>query len=92
MVEIHPGETFFDKMPDGRFEKCILRKLPDGERDKAAARGFAEDPAIEASYRSAHDVLWTAPTDLTRGQAAVDRYLAEVNARFAPSIAEGDAR
>ena len=77
---------------DPLARRTELRGLLQAVRDKAAARGFAEDPAIEASYRSAHDVLWTAPTDLTRGQAAVDRYLAEVNARLAPSIAEGDAR
>ncbi|OPZ34166.1 MAG: hypothetical protein BWY99_02635 [Synergistetes bacterium ADurb.BinA166] len=68
MVEIHPGETFFDKMPDGRFEKCILRKLPDGERDKAAARGgtgeffrpIPKDQMTAARIEAAEEMIWDA--------------------------------
>lgn len=40
MPTIKPGETFFDHLPDGRYEKCVLLPTTGDEPDRhAAARG-----------------------------------------------------
>jgi len=40
MPTIAPGEVFFDRLDDGRYEKCILQKTDGSEPDRmAAARG-----------------------------------------------------
>lgn len=37
---IQPGDTFFDILPDGRYERCVLRHTTDDTPDRqAAARG-----------------------------------------------------
>lgn len=39
-VRISPGDVYFDALPDGRFERCILRATtPDTPDREAAARG-----------------------------------------------------
>jgi len=37
---ISPGEVFYDVLPDGRYERCVLQKTDGSETDRhAAARG-----------------------------------------------------
>ncbi|TDB85222.1 hypothetical protein E1264_22000 [Actinomadura sp. KC216] len=40
--------------------------------------GRAEDPRLDDLYRSAQDLLWTAPCDLEAAESAVQRYLREI--------------
>lgn len=51
-----------------------LRGLLDAYRAKAGRTGGAEDAGLDASYRQAHDLLWTAPCDLAAASAAVTGY------------------
>ena len=51
-----------------------LRGLLDAYRAKAGRLGGAEDAVLDASYRQAHDLLWTAPCDLVAATAAVTGY------------------
>ena len=51
-----------------------LRGLLEAYRAKAAALGAAEDPALDAAYRQAEGLLWTAPADLDAAAAAVAGY------------------
>jgi len=51
-----------------------LRGLLDAYRAKAGRLGAAEDTVLDASYRQAHDLLWTAPCDLAAASAAVTGY------------------
>jgi hypothetical protein len=51
-----------------------LRGLLDAYRAKAGRLGAAEDTAMDATYRQAHDLLWTAPCDLDAATAAVTGY------------------
>ena len=51
-----------------------LRGLLDAYRAKAGRLGAAEDAVLDASYRQAHDLLWTAPCDLAAAGAAVTGY------------------
>jgi chromosome segregation ATPase len=51
-----------------------LRGLLEAYRAKAAALGAAEDPALDAAYRRAEGLLWTAPADLDAADAAVAGY------------------
>jgi hypothetical protein len=51
-----------------------LRGLLEAYRAKAAALGAAEDPALDAAYRQAQGLLWTAPADLDAATAAVTGY------------------
>lgn len=60
-----------------------MRGLVQSFRDKAGARGGAEDEAIAPLYRAAADLLWSAPCDLDAAGAAVQRYIDAVNARTA---------
>ena len=40
MPTIKPGDTFFDILPDGRYERCVLLQTDGSEPDRhAAARG-----------------------------------------------------
>jgi hypothetical protein len=40
MPTVSPGETFYDKLPDGRYERCVLQPTTKDTPDrKAAARG-----------------------------------------------------
>ena len=40
MPTIEPGQEFFDKLDDGRYERCVLQKTDGAEPDRhAAARG-----------------------------------------------------
>jgi hypothetical protein len=39
-ITISPGDTFYDKLPDGRYEKCVLQQTTNDTPDRhAAARG-----------------------------------------------------
>jgi hypothetical protein len=51
-----------------------LRGLLGAYRHRAAARGLAEDGALDARYRRARDVLWTAPCDLSTARVLVAEY------------------
>ena len=51
-----------------------LRGLLGAYKAKAARLGAAEDPELTARYDQAHDLLWTAPCDLTAAAAAVAGY------------------
>lgn len=38
--KVRPGDVFFDKLPDGRYERCILQLTTDDTPDRhKAARG-----------------------------------------------------
>ncbi|SNQ51499.1 conserved hypothetical protein [Frankia canadensis] len=56
-----------------------LRGLLGALRQKAVASGLAEDPALEIMYASAHDLLYTAPTDLAAASAQVTVYAAALD-------------
>ncbi len=56
-----------------------LRGLLRALRQKAAATGLAEDPALEESYAGARDALYTAPTDLAAARDQVSAYAAGLN-------------
>lgn len=51
-----------------------LRGLLDAYKAKAARLGSAEDTDLAARYDHAHDLLWTAPCDLTAAAEAVTGY------------------
>jgi hypothetical protein len=51
-----------------------LRGLLDAYRAKAGGTGGAENAELDQRYRSAKDLLWTAPCDLTAAAAAVSDY------------------
>jgi hypothetical protein len=51
-----------------------LRGLLDAYRAKAGGTGGAENAELDQRYRSAKDLLWTAPCDLTAAAAAVSGY------------------
>ena len=39
-MTINPGDTFYDKLDDGRYERCVLQPTTDDTPDRhAAARG-----------------------------------------------------
>ncbi|MCM3885126.1 hypothetical protein ND747_15910, partial [Frankia sp. R82] len=56
-----------------------LRGLLRALRQKAAATGLAEDPELEQLYAGAHDLLYTAPTDLTVARHKVTAYAGALN-------------
>ncbi len=40
MTTVKVGDEFYDKLPDGRYERCVLQKTDGTEPDRrAAARG-----------------------------------------------------
>ncbi len=51
-----------------------LRGLLDAYRAKAGRLGAAEDAGLASRYRQAHDLLWTAPSDLAAAAAAISDY------------------
>jgi hypothetical protein len=55
-------------------EREDLRGLLGAYRDRAASNGLAEDAALEDRYRSARDMLWSAPCDLTTARSLVAEY------------------
>lgn len=55
-------------------QRAELRGLLDAYKAKAARLGGAEDPELAEAYQRAHDLLWTAPCDLTAATAAVTGY------------------
>lgn len=57
-----------------------LRGLLQAFRDKAGASRLAEDPTIEAAFKAAEAVLWSAPCDLDRARPLVSAYTELVNA------------
>ncbi|MET1075881.1 MAG: hypothetical protein ABWY11_24750 [Umezawaea sp.] len=54
--------------------RAELRGRLEAYRAKATGLGHAEDPALAALHRDAHDVLFTAPCDLPEATRAVGRY------------------
>ncbi len=61
-------------------ERDELRGLLHAFRDKAGASRLAEDPALEAAFKAAEAVLWSAPCDLDRARPLVSSYTEAVNA------------
>ncbi len=51
-----------------------LRGLLGAYRHRAAAKGLAEDVALDDLYQPAHEVLWSAPCDLTIARDLVGKY------------------
>jgi len=51
-----------------------MRGLLDAYKAKAAALGAAEDERLSDLYDQAHDMLWTAPCDITAAASAVASY------------------
>jgi hypothetical protein len=66
-------------------ERNELRQVVDAFRAKAMASRIGELPDVNEAYRAAHDVLWTAPTDLVVARSAVATYQRVVNERIAAS-------
>ncbi|CAN5841369.1 hypothetical protein BH24ACT6_BH24ACT6_12590 [soil metagenome] len=67
-----------------RFEEPLsrrddLRGLLQSFRQKAAAKGLGEHPAVETRYRRAESLLWAAPCDLEAAGPLVDEFVATVN-------------
>lgn len=60
-------------------ERDDLRGLLQAFRDKAGASRLAEDPTLEAAFKAAEAVLWTAPCDLDRARPLVSAYTEAVN-------------
>jgi len=56
-----------------------LRGLLGALRQKAVATGLAEEPALAAMLAAAHDLLYTAPTDLTAATAQVTAFAAALD-------------
>lgn len=56
-----------------------LRGLLQSFAGKASAHGVLETAALDSLFREAKDALWSAPCDLVKGEALVDRYVAAVN-------------
>jgi hypothetical protein len=52
-----------------------LRGLLGAYRDRANRAGKAEDATLTAQYDAAHDVLYTAPCDVTRADTLTTEYL-----------------
>ncbi|MEO6124878.1 MAG: hypothetical protein ABIR32_14330 [Ilumatobacteraceae bacterium] len=61
-------------------EREDLRGLVQAFHDKAGDSGLGEHPDLDRAYRSAVDVLWSAPCDLVIAKELVERYMAVVNA------------
>ncbi|GAA2058956.1 hypothetical protein GCM10009839_81310 [Catenulispora yoronensis] len=57
-----------------------LRGLLEAYRARAARHGVAESPRLVAAFRAAHDLLWSAPCDLSAAEYAVRGYQAAVGA------------
>ncbi len=72
------AEQRFQAALDRRAE---LRGLLQAFADKASAHGVVELPELDALYQEGKVVLWTAPCDVDRGAAIVDRYITTVNAK-----------
>lgn len=55
MPSVRPGEVFYDKLPDGRYERCVLQPTTDTTPDRFnVARGGTgvlyrriEKPSVE---------------------------------------------
>jgi hypothetical protein len=65
-VKILPGEEFFDRLEDGRYERCVLRELPPEGRTKEAARGgtgeffrrIPKDQLTPERIEAAEQMVW----------------------------------
>ena len=55
-------------------ERDDLRGLLGAYRTRAARSGLAEDAALTDAFRAAHEVLWSAPCDLSQATQLVERY------------------
>ena len=55
-------------------EREDLRGLLGAYRDRVGKKGLAEDAALDQRYRAAHDVLWSAPSDLAAARTLVAAY------------------
>jgi hypothetical protein len=74
------ARTRFQQPLDQRDQQ---RGLLQAFRDKAAAAGYGEHPDVETLYRSAEQVLWSAPCDLAAAEPLVQQFLGVVNAKVA---------
>jgi hypothetical protein len=76
-------------------ERDDLRGLLGAYRDRVAKKGLAEDAALDARYRAAHDALFRAPCDLTAARTLVSGYQhavrVAVGAEIEPDVAPADA-
>lgn len=66
-----------------------LRGLLQAYRDKAGARGLAEDAVLEPKYRAAETLLWTAPCDLEAAERLVADYTASLSHALRPQTSAG---
>jgi hypothetical protein len=69
-------------------ERDDLRGLLGAYRDRAARHGLAEDLALSDRYEAAHDVLWSAPCDLSAARARVGEYQSAVRRAVGADPAE----
>lgn len=72
-------------------ERDDLRGLLQSFRDKAGAHRLAEDPVLDPAFRSAQELLWSAPCDLDAARPLVQAYTEAVNAAIR-ARATGDQR
>jgi len=67
MPTIKPGETFFDHLPDGRYEKCVLLPTTGDEPDRHATPGSSPAGGMYIGEKSApFSVGRRGPTSLMR--------------------------
>ncbi len=69
--ECHDVQRRATELLDRRDE---LRGLLGAYQAKAARSGAAEDSELDARFDRAHDLLWTAPCDLSAAADAVTGY------------------
>ncbi|HOT81281.1 MAG TPA: hypothetical protein PKY13_14900 [Microthrixaceae bacterium] len=72
-----------------RRERDDLRGLLQAYRDKADAHGAAERPDVDAAYRAARDVLWSAPCDLGRARELTTDFQRLVGAVTGSAASDG---
>lgn len=63
-----------DRYGAGLTRRADLRGLLGAYRDRAQRSGLAEDEALGAEYKAAHDVLFGAPCDITVAEHLVGNY------------------
>jgi hypothetical protein len=88
VVALEQGRRARDDCRGPLRDRNQLRALLETYQVKARRLGRGEDPGLSEIFREAHDVLYTAPTDLARAAQLVRRYqLALTPTRSAGQVA-----
>ncbi|MFI0412273.1 hypothetical protein [Actinomadura sp. 3N508] len=75
---LEQAETTRDAVKGPLAVRRELRGQLESLQVMARNLGRAEDPRLDDLYRSAQELLWTAPCDLAAAESAVQRYLREI--------------